>query len=157
MGYVVGEMGDYSIGIQEEYIDEDFYIYLLDTEKEITIDLRQKSYDFTIETTGENNTRFQVIYTKEERNTSQKSLSTDSFSTDSKNLTVFVDEGKELIVAYDLETVKKVTVFNIQGREVVTFLEEQTKNISNLSTGVYIIAVTLEDNRIFNKKVMIAN
>ena len=160
MGYVVDEMGEYSIDIKEEYIDEDYYIYLLDTEKEITVDLRQNSYDFTIETIGENSTRFQVIYTKEERDTSGKSLGTDLYAVDendSKNLTVFVNEGKELIVAYNLETVKKVTLFTIQGREVAVFLEEQTKDISNLSAGVYIVAATLEDNSVFNKKIMIAN
>lgn len=156
LGYVVDEMGDYSIDIKEEYIDEDYYIYLLDTEKEITIDLRQKSYDFTIETIGENSTRFKIIYSKEEKNTSQKSLGTDLYSVDdSKNLTVFVNDGKELMVAYDLETVKKVTLFNIQGREVAVFIGEQTKDVSNLSAGVYIVAATLEDNRIFNKKIMI--
>ena len=155
MGYVVDETGDYSIKIQEEYIDEDYYIYLIDTEQEITVDLRQQEYDFTIETTGENNTRFKVIYTKEKRSRYQKSLSTDSLSTDSKNLSVYIDEGKNLIVKYDLETVKKVSLYNIQGRKVASFLGTQTKHISKLSRGVYIIAVTLEDNRVFNKKIMI--
>ena len=59
------------------------------------------------------------------------------------------------MVAYDLETVKKVTLFTIQGREVAVFIGEQTKDVSNLSAGVYIVAATLEDNRIFNKKIMI--
>ena len=160
MGYVVDEIGDYSIGIQDEYIDEDYYIYLLDTEKNVTVDLREKSYDFTIETIGEDSTRFKVVYTKNERNTSGKVLAEDSYSVDendSKNLTVFVNQGKELMVAYDSETVRKVTLFNVQGREVVTFLGEQTKNISNLSAGVYIVAATLEDNSVLNKKIMIAN
>ena len=158
MGYVVDEAGTYSIDMQKEYIDESYFIYLLDTEKDIFVNLRQNSYDFTIETIGENTTRFKIIYTKEERNTSGKSLGADSYSVnDSKNLTVFINEGKELIIAYDLETVKKVTLFTIQGREVAVFLEEQTKDVSNLSTGVYIVAATLEDNSVLNKKIMIAN
>ncbi|WP_198342471.1 LamG-like jellyroll fold domain-containing protein [Polaribacter sp. SA4-12] len=163
LGFVVDKVGSYSIGIQDELIDEDYYIYLRDTENKITVDLRQRSYPFTIDSIGENNTRFKVIYTKKKRKSiSGKTEGKQSFTVeeiDSKDFTVYVDGGKELIVAYDfdVDNVKEISLYNIQGRKVAAFLGAQTKDVSNLSTGIYIVAATLKDNSVFNKKIMIAN
>ncbi|MEO9570101.1 MAG: T9SS type A sorting domain-containing protein, partial [Polaribacter sp.] len=142
------------------YINENYFIYLLDTENDVTIDLRQISYDFSIETIGENNSRFKIIYTKEEIEVSQKSLGINTLEdNDSKNLRVFIDNKNELNVAFNFDEneVKKITLFSIQGKKVVVFNGDQKKNVSNISKGVYIVKVQLEDNKIFNKKIVISN
>ena len=163
LGFIVDEIGEYSIGIQKEYIDEDYYIYLRDTEKKITTDLRKRKYSFTIDSVGENNTRFKLIYTKKRRKASNnKSNGKESYTVkeiDSKDFSVYVDGAKELIVEYDfdVDNIKEVSIFNIQGKKVASFNGKQTKNISNLTSGVYIINARLKDSRILNKKIVIAN
>ncbi|QNM84700.1 T9SS type A sorting domain-containing protein [Polaribacter pectinis] len=162
LGYVVDEIGDYSIGIQDEYIDNDYYIYLRDTEKKITVDLRQREYQFNIDTIGENNTRFKIIYTKKKRNSAKKSEGKESLTVeeiDSKDFTIYVDSSKELIAEYDfdVDNVKEVSMYNIQGRKITSFLGEQVKNVSNLKTGIYLVNATLHDGRTLTKKILIAN
>ncbi|WP_288955819.1 LamG-like jellyroll fold domain-containing protein [uncultured Polaribacter sp.] len=163
IGYVVDQVGEYSIGIQEEHIDEDYYIYLRDTEKKITTDLRKRKYIFNIDSIGENNTRFKLVYTKKRRKASNlKSTGKQSVfveEVDSKDFTVYVDGAKELIVEYDfdVDNVKEVSLYNIQGRKVATFSGQQAKNISNLKSGIYIVNAILIDNRVLNKKMVISN
>ncbi|GAB7257873.1 LamG-like jellyroll fold domain-containing protein [uncultured Polaribacter sp.] len=161
LGFVVDELGEYSIGVQDEKIDEDYYIYLRDTEAKKTVDLRQRDYTFNIDTIGENNTRFKIIYTKNKRRATKKTgkeaLLVEEI--DSKDFTVYIDGAKELIVEYDfdVDNIKDVSLYTIQGRKVKTFLGTDTKDISNLKTGVYIVNTTLIDNRNITKKILIAN
>ncbi|AUC86206.1 hypothetical protein CW731_13375 [Polaribacter sp. ALD11] len=161
VGFVVDELGEYSIGIQGESINEDYYIYLRDTEAKKTVDLKQRGYTFNIDTIGENNTRFKLIYTKKKRRATQKtgkeSLLVEEI--DSKDFTIYVDGAKELIVTYDfdVDNIKEVTLYNIQGRKVKSFLGKETKNVSNLKTGIYIVNTTLMNNINMTKKILIAN
>lgn len=163
LGYVVDQVGEYSIGIQEEHIDSDYYIYLRDTEKKVTTDLRIRKYTFTIDSIGENNTRFKVIYTKKKRKASYEKSSAKQSGfveeIDSKDFSVYVDGAKELIVEYDFDedNVREVMLYDIQGRKVANFKESQSKNIASLPSGIYIINAILKDNRIFNKKIVITN
>ncbi|QVY64215.1 LamG-like jellyroll fold domain-containing protein [Polaribacter sp. Q13] len=155
LGFIADEEGDYTIGIQEEQIDEAYYIYLLDTEKGITIDLKQKEYNFTIDTVGENNSRFKVVYSKSKL----KTLAIKSNEIEAKELSVYLDGAKELVVIYNnsKDNIDEVSVFTVQGREVAFFKGSQKKNTSNLSSGVYLVKVKLQDGRTLNKKVLIAN
>ncbi len=162
LGYAVDQLGEYTIGIQDELINEDYYIYLRDTEQKITVDLRKKKYNFTINSIGENNTRFKIIYTKKKRRTNGKSEGKESYTIkeiDSKDFTVYVDRGQELIVEYDfdIDNIKEISLYNIQGRKVAVFRGNQSKNVSNLATGIYIVNATLKDNSVFNKKIVITN
>lgn len=161
VGFIVDEIGTYSIAIQDESIDEDYYIYLRDKEAKKTVDLRQRGYTFNIDTIGENNTRFKIIYTKKKKRATQKtgkeSLLVEEI--DSKDFTVYVDGAKELIVAYDfdVDNIKEVTLYTIQGRKVKSFLGNDVKNVSNLKTGIYIVNTTLINNTNLTKKILIAN
>ncbi|QOD60238.1 T9SS type A sorting domain-containing protein [Polaribacter haliotis] len=160
IGFIVDELGDYTIELQQEFINEDYYIYLRDTELKKTIDLRKNAYNFTVDTVGENNTRFKIIYTKKKRKESKGlSKSNGVEEIDSKDFSVYVDEAKELIVEYDFDVdkVNEVIVFDIQGRKVANFTKNQQKIISNLSEGVYIVKAFLENKKIKSKKIVIAN
>lgn len=161
LGFIVDEIGEYSIGVQEEHINEDYYIYLRDTEAKKTIDIKQRNYTFTIDTIGENNTRFKLIYTKKKRRATKKSGKETFFveEIDSKDFTVYVDTAKDIIVEYDFDedNIKEVSVYNIQGKKVAVFSGNQSKNVSNLSAGIYIVSATLQNNRVFNKKIVITN
>ena len=163
LGYTVDVVGEYSIGIQEEYIDDNYYIYLRDTEKKVTTDLRKRKYTFTIDSLGENTTRFKLVYTKKRRKASNlKSNVKESLfveEIDSEDFSAYVDSAKELIVTYDFDedNINTVALYNIQGKKVVSFQGNQIKNISNLTSGVYIVNAILIDGRKINKKIVIAN
>merc|ERR1712194_365438 len=92
LGFVVDEIGEHTIAVQEEHIDSDYYIYLRDREKKITVDLRQRSYTFDIDSVGENNTRFKIIYTKKKRKatTSSKEVNPIVTELDSGDFSVYV-------------------------------------------------------------------
>ncbi|MCL7752219.1 T9SS type A sorting domain-containing protein [Polaribacter sp. Z022] len=155
VGFVIDEIGEYSIGIQSEFINEEYNIFLRDKEQNITSDLRQGSYKFNVDTIGENNDRFEIVYTK------QNTLSNETFieSLNSSLLNVYVNNVKELIVKYsnDNNSVKDISLYNIQGRKMNTFMNNQTIDVSKISTGVYIISVKLQDNNTLTKKVLITN
>ncbi|MDN3618486.1 T9SS type A sorting domain-containing protein [Polaribacter undariae] len=155
VGFVADKIGDYSIGIQEEQIEEGYNIYLVDTEKGMTVDLKQAEYDFIIDAVGENNTRFKVVYSKGKL----KTLSNESIEIEAKELSVYLDAGKELIVIYNnsKDDIDEVSLFNVQGRKVASYKGSQQKNTSNLSPGFYVVKVKLEDSSTLNKKILIAN
>ena len=162
LGYFVDEVGSYSIGIQEEHINEDYNIYLIDTEKNVTTNLRKTAYSFSINVVGENSTRFRLEYIKKSDKSSEvesdekKTLSVEEI--DTKFFKAYVDANKELIIEYlNLDDIEKVTLYNIQGRKVISFNVGQSKNISNLTSGIYIIDIALADNLKISKKIVITN
>jgi hypothetical protein len=160
LGFVVDEIGDYSIQLQEEHINNEYYIYLRDTEKKVTVDLRKKGYDFSIDSIGENNTRFKLIYTKKKRNSAlSKSNEKVVLDENALDLLVYVDEAKELITEYDYDSdnVKEVSLYNINGSKVASFLGSDSKSVSSLKTGIYIANVKLLTGKVLTKKISITN
>ena len=155
LGFVVDQTGEYSIQLQEEYVDDSYYIYLEDKELGVFVDLNQQEvYSFTIDTVGENNTRFKIIYTKEKKET----LSTETTHFKDNNLSVFVNSEKELVVKYaELEEIEKITLYTILGRKVKVFQSNTSKKISDLKTGVYLVKTNLREGKIITKKIVIAN
>lgn len=156
LGYIVDAAGEHTIGIQEEHINENYFIYLKDTETGIVTDLRKTSYTFTVNTLGENNTRFQLIYTKDELKEEKKVLSTID-ETVEEHFLIYVNTVKQLIVNTDT-AIDKVAIYTIEGREVKSYLGSQVKNVSDLKTGVYVVEVELKNNTsVINKKIIIDN
>jgi hypothetical protein len=162
LGYVVDEIGEYSIAIQEEHINEDYNIYLTDTEKNVTINLRKTAYTFSIEETGENTNRFKLEYVKKSKaNSDEKSKEKEVLSVeeiDFKDFIVYVDSANELIIEYtNSEAIKKVDLYNIQGRRVISFNGNQVRNVSNVTSGIYIVDITLSNGKKTNNKIIIPN
>jgi len=155
IGFAIDEIGEYSIAIQSEYIDDDYNILLKDKKNNVFVDLKQGAYNFTINSIGENNERFEIVYTKQ----STLSTETNDKIITSNNLEVYVNDIKELIVNYNFSghDIKEVSLFNIQGKKVATFYNNSSKSVSKLSTGFYIVSVKLQDNSVFNKKLLIQN
>ena len=161
LGFAVDKIGEHTIAIQEEHIDPDYHIYLRDREKKVTVDLRQRSYTFTIDSVGENNTRFKLIYTKKKRKTITNSNEDDPTvrELDSKDFSVYVDEVKDLIIEYDYDqdNIKQAFLYNIRGQRIKSFDRKSNNNVADLKTGIYIIEAFLFDNRKLIKKLVIAN
>ncbi|WP_299669794.1 LamG-like jellyroll fold domain-containing protein [uncultured Polaribacter sp.] len=161
LGYVVDQIGDYSISVTEEHIDANYFIYLRDKQEKVTVDLKQRDYAFTIDSIGENNTRFKLIYTKKKRKATQKSgkesLTVEEI--DSKDFTAYINGSNELIVTYDfdIDHIEEVSLYNIQGRKTATFSGSQIKDVSNLAKGIYLVHAKLIDHRMLTKKILIEN
>ena len=154
LGFVIDKIGEYTIGLKDEYIDDEYFIYLLDSELKEYINLREKDYIFTINEVGENNTRFKIIYTKEER----KTLGINSENLSNEEFSIFTNEAKLLKINYtDLDLIKNVSIYNILGSKLFSFSTNEEKNISKLVSGIYVVNVLLHDNRIFTKKIIISD
>ncbi|WP_258848475.1 T9SS type A sorting domain-containing protein [Polaribacter sp. WD7] len=155
LGFIVDQVGDYSIKLQEEFIEDIYYIYLEDTELGVFVDLnQQEEYPFTIDTVGENNTRFRIIYTKEKKEILSRE---DAFFNDN-NLSVFVNLEKELIVKYPRsKEINKITLYTLLGRMVKVFETNKNKSISDLQTGVYLVKIDMKRGNSITKKIVIVN
>ena len=53
--------------------------------------------------------------------------------------------------------IKKVDLYNIQGRRVVSFNGNQVRNVSNVTSGIYIVDITLSNGKKTNNKIIIPN
>lgn len=161
LGYVVDEVGEYTIQLDEEHIDDEYYIYLRDRQTKTSIDMRSTSYTFQADSIGENLTRFRLIYTKKKRKKAQTSREeiVDEELLDITDLTTYVNRDKHLIVELNSidDEIEKVTMFNIRGSRVASFLHSQTKNVAALRRGIYILAVELESGRTMTKKIAIVD
>ncbi|WP_186434413.1 LamG-like jellyroll fold domain-containing protein [Lutibacter sp. Hel_I_33_5] len=161
LGFVVDKVGEYTIKVDEEHIKSKYYIYLRDKEQEITTDLRLNSYTFNVDSIGENNTRFKLIYTKKRRKASNQSVQNRVVPSidEAKEFLAFVTPNKKLMVEYDLDedNVNSVILFDIQGRAVSTFRGSALKDVSHLKTGLYILDVITNDNERITKKILITN
>ncbi len=152
LGFVVDEIGSYTIEISEEHIDSDYFILLKDTEENKVVDLRKEPYVFTVNSIGENNKRFKVYYTKD-----PKTLSIDNQLIEEHRLIAYVNVNEELVVQLknSLERIKRVKIVNILGKEVGNYFEGGTRSVSKLKSGIYIVVVELESNKIMSKKIII--
>lgn len=155
LGFIVDQVGDYSIKLQEEFIDDIYHVYLEDTKLGVFVDLnQQEEYPFTIDTVGENNTRFRIIYTKEKKEILSRA---DAFFNDN-NLSVFVNLEKELIVKYPRsKEIDKITLYTLLGRMVKVFETNKNKSISDLQTGVYLVKTDMKRGNSITKKIVIVN
>ncbi|MBL4643856.1 MAG: T9SS type A sorting domain-containing protein, partial [Flavobacteriaceae bacterium] len=152
LGFVVDEIGTYTIEISEEHIDAEYYIFLKDTKENKVIDLRKEAHVFTVSSVGENNTRFKVHYTKD-----PQTLNMDDQVIPERKLIAYVNGNKELVVQLKntLEKIKSIKIVNILGKEVDTYVVKDPRNISKLKSGIYIVVVELDSSRRMSKKIII--
>ncbi|AQS94979.1 hypothetical protein BXQ17_13205 [Polaribacter sp. BM10] len=154
LGFIVDKVGEYSIGIQEETINDDYTVYLFDKELDLLFNLEEGDYNFSIETLGENNERFEIKYSKASKE--ETTLSTEVVENIDDTLNLYVDSNRELIIKKNTqEEIKNIQVYNLQGRLISVFKSEDLKSVSNYSTGVYFVKVTFSDKQEFRKKILI--
>ncbi|MFK8059873.1 MAG: LamG-like jellyroll fold domain-containing protein, partial [Polaribacter sp.] len=151
LGYIVDKIGTYKIDINQEYINKDYHIYIIDKNTNTIQDLRISSYTFNIDEIGENENRFEIIYKK------SKVLDIEDIQIEqNKNFIAYVNNSKELILdtEFDNEIISYTKIFDLQGREIASFKQKERKDISQLSSGIYIVKLILNDNSILSKKTL---
>lgn len=119
--------------------------------------MRSRSYEFEVDSVGENLDRFKLIYTKIRRNNALRSQELEDELIEDE-LTMYVNRSENLIVELESieDDVDAVVLFDIRGRNVANFTASQTKNVSHLRSGIYIVVVRLESGRRVTKKIAIA-
>lgn len=129
-------------------------IYLRDNFTGNYHDLRNGAYNFSSIFNGEDANRFDIVFHPGD------TLSNDDFITD--NVVIYVNDLNDLLYVKGLnENVKQLNIINMLGQNILS-LRNINKNslqngldISGLSTGIYIINFTLDNNQTFDKKVLI--
>ncbi|AUC81674.1 T9SS type A sorting domain-containing protein [Lacinutrix sp. Bg11-31] len=131
-------------------------IYLHDKVADVYYDLTVLNFDTNLDT-GTYADRFEITFTND-----SNALSTDEFT--NSNFSLFQNNTISQLVVANPEylTVKFVALMDITGKQIFkkTNLSNTTRyefSTRNLSDGVYVATITLENNNTISKKVIIAN
>lgn len=154
MGFAASAAGTYTINI--DHMDGVFAsgqkVYIKDNAAGITRELTAYNYTFTTEA-GQFNDRFTVFYTTA---APQDALDTEPVVSITKETMVYSAEGKVKAVAP--ENIKSVVVYDITGKVLyqnaaVNDLEFASSDL-NASHQVVIVNVTLDNQKVISKKLM---
>jgi len=145
---------NYSFEILElKNIPEDQNIIVRDNLTNTEFDLRTGAYNFTSDVSGEDRDRFDIVF-------KATTLGTNDFSTD--NTLIFVNNNEHKLYVKGLSTqANKLSLTNMLGQNIRNYgnLSSQTLDngldVSNLSSGVYIVSLTNDSNQTIDKKVII--
>jgi len=145
---------NYSINILElKNIPDNQAILIRDNLTNTEFDLRTGAYNFTSDVSGEDKDRFDIIF-------KATTLDTSDFSAD--NTLIFVNNNEHKLYVKGLTTqANKLSLTNMLGQNIRNYanLSSQTLDngidVSNLSSGVYIVSLTNDNNQTIDKKVII--
>lgn len=134
--------------------DSDQPIYLHDIENNTFVDL--KVQDFNINLDASNYTdRFKIVFEKNSLNTAEANLEDlKIFQNNNISELKILNPNSLNIKAFSLLDVTGKKVQNIKVRNSKKEYAYSTKSLSN---GVYIVQINLDNNQVFNKKIIIAN
>ena len=149
--------GMYSIQATQ-FVDfpADQEVFLRDNFNNIYYDLTsEEAYSFASEA-GVFADRFDVVFQ------SAETLSTDDFEAEIKNVSVFYIDNQELLFVKGLKTnAKGLKLYNTLGQQVystASVTNQQLENglsLTNLSTGLYVVSITMENNQTLEKKIIL--
>lgn len=135
--------------------DDDQPIYIHDMVTNTYTDLRAQNFEITLAPDLYDN-RFEITFTSED------TLSTEDVSLSDFN--VFQNNSKAELTINNPNNipVKGVALYDVAGKQVFNALHLETKSsyqfsTENLSDGVYVTVITIENNDDLTKKVVIKN
>lgn len=151
IGYSLGEADNVTLSIPQMdglFLDNQ-NIYLEDKLLNVIHDIKSDPYIFSSEA-GTFNERFVLRYT-------DKTLGTNDFDLNGSSVLIAKDKN-ELKIKSELETIKRITIFDILGRKIfdnpaVNSTEFRTSN-SALKNQIGIVKVTLINGQVLSKKVV---
>lgn len=154
LGVKVKKAGVATIKIDELInIDNSTNIYLHDKELNVYHDLKQSDYAINLQP-GEYKDRFEITFS------STALLSTDNAVFENMQI-LFSNEDKNLVIINPIEkTINKIEIFNLIGQSILNFTEATNanvirQNIEDISTGIYIVKVQLENENSISQKIII--
>ena len=145
----------YTIKMTEaKNIDASQDIYIYDSLEGVYHDLRSGDYNFSAQA-GDDADRLKIVFQMEQ------SLSNEDFEA-TNNVSIFVNNNLNQLHIKGLDQeIKGLNLINMLGQNVMRLSNVNATQAStgvklnNLSTGVYIVDVTLKDGRVLSKKVTI--
>ncbi|MEM8521192.1 T9SS sorting signal type C domain-containing protein [Flavobacterium sp. PL12] len=149
LGYKSTIAGIYNISIdQKDGLFETQNIYLEDKMLDVVHDLNQSPYSFTTQI-GSFDKRFVLRYT-------DKTLGNNTFDSDDNQLVISKNK-RELKIKSQVESIKSITVFDLQGRKVYqnSALNSNTFTTSSISlvNQIAIVKVTLQSGQVISRKI----
>ncbi|WP_397363926.1 LamG-like jellyroll fold domain-containing protein [Olleya sp. R77988] len=137
-------------------IADDQVVYLLDNQTGVYHDLKSGlPYNFTSQS-GEFNSRFDIVFQN------SNILSNEDFELETENTLIYFNNTQDQLFVKGLQQdVKAVTLYNSLGQKVFnsfSVTNNQLENglqISNLSSGLYIVSVKTDNNQTIDKKIII--
>lgn len=134
--------------------DESQSIYIHDIDSDLYVDLRSQNYELTLEQ-GNYTSRFEIVFRSE-------SLGTEDFTFN--DFEVLQNNNAALLTIINPRglDIKSVSLYDVGGKEIFKNFDlrqqiRHTFSTKNLSDGVYIANVALEDGNTLSKKVVISN
>lgn len=149
LGFQVTKSGNYTISIDQEFIDSSFDIYLEDKLENSFTDLRAIDYTFSLTNPTEENNRFSLHYSSITLNVgeaeSYKSNTIRAYFLNNKLVTNINNDS--------LVEPIKIELFDITGKKILNI--DYNKTIftgKSLSSGIYIVNYVFEDLSKVSKK-----
>jgi len=144
----------YSLKIIDiQNIDETQGIFLRDNKENILWDLRQEVYNFSA-TPGQDHDRFDIVF--ENRST----LDVNEFNI--TDILIYVNANQDKLFVKGLnQDAQSLSFTNILGQTIKTFRTlsvntiENGIDVSNLASGVYIVNLTTQNNKVVTKKIIL--
>ncbi|GAA3652083.1 T9SS type A sorting domain-containing protein [Flavivirga jejuensis] len=140
--------------------ESDQPIYVHDTENDTYVDLRTQDFNVNLDTNNYTD-RFKIVFSNNNNN-NNTSLSTNDISLD--DLRIFQNNNiSELkILNPNALNIKAISLIDVSGKEIENrriniSKDAHTLSTKSLSDGVYIVKISLDNNQVFNKKIIIAN
>ncbi len=150
VGLIAKTGKELNFSIKSLNLNQEVSVYLEDTVKNTFINLSKENYRITLQNDLNGAGRFYL-------HTSEKSLSTKENESDSQKIMIY-KSSKNQITITGLQSNGTVTLYSLSGKQVAkmktTTLGTNVFNVSNLSTGVYMVKLKL-GTRTETKKVLL--
>lgn len=148
LGFNIPDIGNYTISIDQEYIDPNYDIILDDTQLNIQTDLRISDYEFMADQQGENVNRFVLKFNKKE------TLGTDDLSVSPKLIQpYFRGDHLEIINKTNVDP-SEFFLYDLNGRLIFSAPYKKRLFTANLGPGIYLIAFDFFGDETITKKVI---
>ncbi|MEE9349772.1 MAG: zinc-dependent metalloprotease family protein [Flavobacteriaceae bacterium] len=146
LGITVKEIGDLTIAI--DHFDtglDNVNIYLKDNLLNVLYDLKLNDYIFNANQLGDNNTRFELIFSRNTLNTTSSELTSQS------NLIINNQDNNIHLELTTGEKIAHVTAYDILGKTIISSTKSDIENHIDKGT-ILIFKVTLENGQTLTKK-----
>ena len=137
-----------------QHFAESLPIYLHDKENNLYVDLREANYDMILDI-GDYTDRFEITFSKETLGLTE---------TDLNNFKVLQNNTIQELTVLNPNSldIKSVSLIDISGKQIFKTNElpiqtRHTFSTSNLSEGVYIATISLDNKQTISEKVIISN
>ncbi|KJD36276.1 hypothetical protein PW52_06710 [Tamlana sedimentorum] len=144
----------FSITVNEIYnTPNNMEVFLLDKENGEFIDIINNTFNITLNA-GEYHDRFEITFNKKSLNTEEK-VGFNHLNINQNNRTAELNISNPSLLK-----IESLRVFDIYGKQILNYNISEAKseysyNTRNISDGIYVVKITLDNQKILGKKIAI--